>query len=825
MGTLLTIVQRILNPRPDLSWLNNRDSAETEARVRGRLRARHVIFNLPLILGGVILLGLFLVVLFGPLWAPENPYLAGQRTISYQDGELLAPPFPPSAEYPLGTDQWGKDILSLLLYGARNTLVACTFIAMTRLLLGLSLGAIAGWYENKPIDRVVMGAIGLTTALPILLSSMILIYALDIRRGLVVFIIAMSVVGWAEVAQYIRSEFIVLRQRPFIEGARAIGLPGLSIAVRHILPNVLPQLVVITLLEMSAVLMLLGELGFIGVYIGGGMTTKDFTDAQITIPDIPEWGVMMADARRWAQAKPWMVFYPSLAFFISVLGFNALAEGLRRLIEQAAINTAFLLRKRMLVVIATITVVTVYTINNVGPAPTYARLANQFGGQLAYEHIQALTQLAGRSSGQPGSQAAIDYIAEHFQAYGLQPAGREGTYFQTFNSLLVQPVEPPVLAWLDENGQPRQTFHHQQDFSFVIEGHGGSGQVQAPLAFVGFQGRELTWEAYKGLDLQDRIILLLADNAPPDFPTEALIRGAKGVLWVTDDRSATLRSQIQLAHAPSDYLRLPSLPIFRIRPAVAETLLAQAGLDLATLRDQLVDWPAEREESWLVRELDTQVLMSLALTEPEEVELVNVLGYLPGGDIALDDQLIVVSAHYDGLAGEPDGTVYPGANDNASGVAVLLEIVRLWHEQGMAPRRGVLFAVWGGGELDQSGAEAYFNGYLGAISLLNPVAVFQLDNLGAGGNSLRIETNSTRLDNLMEESATQMGLALRRGGGSYHPYQAFLKHQTQSVLISWNDSQAIPEHDVLERIRPDKLSNAGETIILALTNAVRLPDY
>ena len=191
----------------------------------------------------------------------------------------------------------------------------------------------------------------------------------------------------------------------------------------------------------------------------------------------------------------------------------------------------------------------------------------------------------------------------------------------------------------------------------------------------------------------------------------------------------------------------------------------------------------------------------------------------------MNDQLVIVSAHYDTLPGEPDGTLYAGANDNGSGLAVLLEVARLWQEQGLTPRRGVLFAAWAGGELDQSGSGAFINGYLGGISLLNPVAIFQLDNLGAGDSSLRLETNSDRLDELVAQSASQLGLSLRRGGGSYHPYQEFLKSQTQSALISWDNSQAIPEDDVIERIRPEKLSSAGETVILTLTNAVRLPDY
>jgi hypothetical protein len=136
-----------------------------------------------------------------------------------------------------------------------------------------------------------------------------------------------------------------------------------------------------------------------------------------------------------------------------------------------------------------------------------------------------------------------------------------------------------------------------------------------------------------------------------------------------------------------------------------------------------------------------------------------------------------------------------------------------------------LFAAWSGGELDYSGAEAYFDAYLGGLSLLNPVAIFQLDNLGAGGNELRISAGSRRLADLIEQSAGRVGLSTRQEGGSYHTYQEIVKRQAPSVLISWTDSQVIPEHDALERIAPEKLSLSGEAIILALTNAARLPSY
>ena len=278
MNLLRRILTLVIHPRAKLSGLASlADGRQTvfeeqaPAMRRGRLRPRDVLLNMPFLIGALIVFALFLLVLFGPIWAPENPYLSGQSIKrDAASGVIELPPLPPSHEFPLGTDRWGNDMLSLLLHGARNTLIACAFITMVRVLLGLVLGGIAGWNEGSGIDQIIMGSIGVITAVPMLISSMFLIYGLDIRRGLPVFIIALSAVGWTEIAQYIRSEFLVLRKMPFIDGARAVGSTGFALAVRHILPNILPQLLIIACLEMGAVMMLLGELGFIGVYIGGG---------------------------------------------------------------------------------------------------------------------------------------------------------------------------------------------------------------------------------------------------------------------------------------------------------------------------------------------------------------------------------------------------------------------------------------------------------------------------------------------------------------------------------------------------------------------------
>ena len=133
---------RLLNPRADLSRL--RHTAPSGEAPRRHLRLRHILLNGPLLAGGLIVLTLFIGILFGPLLAPHNPYLHGRHSVEYVDGNLSAPPFPPSPDHPMGTDELGRDTLSMLLYGTRNTLVAAAFITMARLVLGLVLGGLAG---------------------------------------------------------------------------------------------------------------------------------------------------------------------------------------------------------------------------------------------------------------------------------------------------------------------------------------------------------------------------------------------------------------------------------------------------------------------------------------------------------------------------------------------------------------------------------------------------------------------------------------------------------------------------------------------------------
>jgi peptide/nickel transport system permease protein len=832
MERLRGIIWRLLNPRVDLSQLSLH---QVQQLPRGRLRASDVLRNPPLLVGAAIVFALFVLVLLGPAWAPENPYVSGQHIVPHYDvsrGESVQPPLPPSAEYPLGTDRWGNDLLSLLMHGARNTLVACALVTLVRVLLGLLLGALAGWREGTSLDRTIMGLVGVMAAVPTLVSSMILIYALDIRRGLPVFVVALSVAGWTEIAQYVRGEFMLLRKAPYVEGARTVGLGGLGIAVRHLLPNVVPQLLVIAFLEMAAVMMLLGELGFIGVYIGGGsrisVETGAFNPEIATLIEVPEWGAMLADGYRWLRSKPFVVMPPAFAFFVSVLGMNALGEGLRRLVEKRSLNTGFLLRKRTLLGIGVLAVASILVMNRTGPAPWFARVAGTFDGNRTLAHVRTLSELQGRGPGQDGLGEAAAYIESQFRTYGLAPSWQGSRYVFPMPTLLARPLVQPELSAVDPQGTVLASFRHQVDFGYVTTGHGGSGQAEAPLTMVGFQplrgGR--SWESYKGLDLRDRVVLLVEGNAPTDFAAEALIRGAQAVLWVVGDGPDAVRSQIHID--PQTALLQPQIPILRVRPSVADALLGGGP----SVEELLAEGAGDQAgPGWFARDLPARVRVSVALDDPRETELPCVLGYKPGSDYDLAGELIVLVAYYDGLGTDPDGTVYPAANDDASGVAALLELARVWNDQGLDARRSVLFIAWPGGTLDDAGVAGFLSDtsnlrFLPALRPNRPAAIVQLEGVGAGGDALALDPRSdVRLRDLVTQAAGELGVSLLPADAGDASSSGLAMPRVPSLSLTWADAYVSPEQDTIDRIDPDKLQAVGELLTLALTRIVRQARY
>ncbi|HUF89791.1 MAG TPA: ABC transporter permease [Gemmatimonadota bacterium] len=251
--------------------------------------------------GGAVIALLVAVGIGGPWIAPYDP-LAQDLSKSLEG---------PSWEHWFGTDSFGRDILSRVLYGARISLlvgVASQGIAFS---LGVALGVVSGYYGGK-IDGVIMRLADVTLAFPTLLLLIAITAAF--QPGLTVLFVAIGIVGWAGLARLVRSQTLVVRELDFIQAARALGMSDLRLLARHVLPNTLAPAIIAVTLGMAGAILLEAALSFIGL------------GAQ---PPTPSWGAMISDGRDFLRTAPWISIFPGLAIGFVVLGFNLFGDGLR----------------------------------------------------------------------------------------------------------------------------------------------------------------------------------------------------------------------------------------------------------------------------------------------------------------------------------------------------------------------------------------------------------------------------------------------------------------------------------------------------------------
>lgn len=284
--------------------------------------------NWPLRLGTAIALLVLVAAIVGPAVAPRDPLL--QNFALRVRGTWIGPPFPPFAswDYPLGSDQFGRDLWSRLLWAVRPTMVLVMIVAGVRLVLGTLLGLVAGWSTGWP-GRTLETLIGGALAIPVLLVALATIAGVGIERGLVAFVLALSLTGWAETGRLVGVQTRGIRQRPFIESSRALGASSGHILFYHVLRHVMPLLGMLLAFEISSTLLIVGSLGFLGYYIGGGvwMQVGDYVKQNTT--GLPELGQMLATSLV-KLTVPWPMLVVGTVVFTIVLGFNLLGQGLRR---------------------------------------------------------------------------------------------------------------------------------------------------------------------------------------------------------------------------------------------------------------------------------------------------------------------------------------------------------------------------------------------------------------------------------------------------------------------------------------------------------------
>ncbi len=256
-------------------------------------------------IGAVIVLFIAVVAILSPWLAPMD----------YRKTSMLFTWEPPGAQFPLGTDQLGRDVLSRLIVGTRISLTVALSVLVISIVVGTAAGMAAAW-RGGWVESIVMRTADITFAFPELIVAILV--AAMLGPGIFTTVVALSLVSWPGIARITRSLVLSLRGELFVDAAIACGTRPVTILLRHCLPNIVPALIVRASVGVGFIVMAEATLSFLGIGVQ---------------EPLPSWGGMIRDGLTALRSDPHLAFFSSLALGITIVGFNLLGDGLRDLLD------------------------------------------------------------------------------------------------------------------------------------------------------------------------------------------------------------------------------------------------------------------------------------------------------------------------------------------------------------------------------------------------------------------------------------------------------------------------------------------------------------
>jgi peptide/nickel transport system permease protein len=290
------------------SWLSDPNPASRKQARLGQLWLawQRIRRNRLAMAGLVIVSVLLLVAAFAPGIAPHDP-------LAQDLSRRLLPPGTPGNL--LGTDDFGRDILSRIIFGARITLYIIALVAVTAPALGLLIGTVAGYFGGW-VDATLMRLTDIFLAFPRLILALALVAVLG--PGIENAVLAIALTAWPPYARVARAETLTVRSSDYIAAIRLQGASSPRIIAGHVVPMCLPSVIIRVTLDMAGVILIAAGLGFLGLGV---------------LPPTPEWGLMISSGRKFLFEQWWVATMPGLAIFIVSLGFNLLGDGLRDVLD------------------------------------------------------------------------------------------------------------------------------------------------------------------------------------------------------------------------------------------------------------------------------------------------------------------------------------------------------------------------------------------------------------------------------------------------------------------------------------------------------------
>lgn len=258
--------------------------------------------------GMITIAVLVIVAVFADFIAPHPP------TVQYHDAVRHPPSLDPL--YPLGTDQYGRDVFSRIVYGSRYALFLGIVIVAIQMLVGVTLGMIAGYYKDTYVEGAIMRLVDISLSIPDIVLALAIAGVLG--GGLLPLIIAVSIVGWRGFARLVRGDVRTIMEDDYVRAAQMSGVSDVSIMLRHVLPNAIDSVIVYATLNIPTVILYAAGLSFLGLGVN---------------PPTPEWGALVAAGRGDLQGAWWISTFPGIAIMITVIAFNVIGDGLREAVD------------------------------------------------------------------------------------------------------------------------------------------------------------------------------------------------------------------------------------------------------------------------------------------------------------------------------------------------------------------------------------------------------------------------------------------------------------------------------------------------------------
>jgi ABC-type dipeptide/oligopeptide/nickel transport system permease subunit len=266
---------------------------------------RRLLRNPGALIGAVILVAMILGAVFAPVLAPFD----------WDEADVGAHLSPPDDTFYLGTDLHGRDILSRILYGGRFSLAIGVATVTLSLVVGSAIGILIGFIGGK-LDEIGARMVDVMLGFPAIVMSILVVAVLGV--GIENAVIAVGISGVPRFARVVRAASLSAKQQLYVEAARALGAGNLRIMLRHLLPNLLPTLIVLATLDLGNAIISTATLSFLGL------------GAQ---PPTPEWGAMLNSGREYMRYAPWTMIFPGLALFLAVMSVNLLGDRLSQLLD------------------------------------------------------------------------------------------------------------------------------------------------------------------------------------------------------------------------------------------------------------------------------------------------------------------------------------------------------------------------------------------------------------------------------------------------------------------------------------------------------------